>query len=165
MPPKTGRQRAISFALLLLWLLGPLGCMSHYEPTAAHTYTTSTQLEYRGTGLNVELRKGNSINADHWVKILVDGRKVLETHGWAAKSTFIALPHGNHQLRIVEWNTGWIVPSEGGTGLFEFTLSLGQRGTFTMDMDGLMFMQDRPATKWAEYCDWSGVDRVQRQGE
>jgi len=162
MVPKFKRQRMVSIISLSLELLVFSGCMTHYEPTVDHTYMTSTQTAYPGTGLNVELEAGVAINLDHWAKILIDGRKILETNGVTSKSTFIALPHGSHQLRIVEWNTGWLVPTEGGTILYDFKLRPGQRGTFRMDMDGLMFM-DEPAKVSADYCDWSGVDSVERQ--
>ncbi len=153
-------QMLVTFTLLSFALSAVVGCMSYYEPSVSHSYTTSTQNEYYGTGLNINLNSGESINADYWAKIFIDGRKVLETHGWKSKSTFIALPHGRHQLRIVEWNTGWIVPSEGGSAVIQFTLGQGQRGIFEFNMDGLMLMNE-PTSKWTPYCDWRDVETVE----
>ena len=143
---KANAHEAEFLAALAVLMMFLVGCGSFYEePSTHHTYVTSTQEPYPGTGLDVRL-KGPGPNLDYWFTVYIDGRKILATNAEFGKRTFQALPPGQHRLRVEVASTAWAIPTPYGSAVFNCSLKPGQRGLLVVNMLFVSHIKDRSNT-------------------
>jgi hypothetical protein len=118
----------------------------YVPPSAPHTYTTDTQTQHTLTGLRIGCRSvgvlrdgggdtiiGQMIGAPDKLEYYIDGRLVATNNPSTNLDTFLELPPGEHRL-LVQY-VGGPVALRYRRWEYDFTLSSGQRGTFSSEVD------------------------------